>query len=142
MEIKADDPRLDQILQDLTNKQQQQFVNLTDELENLKNFVNTLNKPTIENNESNQHNIQTDFERNFQDIKSEISNLQQHLIEQMDEAKTLINNLKLQLDQLLNTQQNQSELPPITQPNIPPKQKLVPYRESLPMIDLLPDIWK
>lgn len=137
-------PSVQAIPKDLEDKIQQ-LLGLTDELENLKKRIDNLEQ-SLHTGTQPELAKETNYEELFQrirDIISPIFEFREQINIQINEAKALINDLKIQLDQLLNAPKEQPPPPlPLSSPlPVPKKGKIVPYLESLPPIDLLDDIW-
>ncbi len=159
LETKPDDLRIAQILEEQSRiraelddviDKQRQFKDLADDLEKLKRKVDDLSRPVTGNNEPHQNvtdglsqsDLEAFLDKAKREIMDSVSNLLQQLNEQINEAKTLINDLKEKLDKVLNTQRQQSDPLAIIQRDVPPKFKRIPYIEPLLPVDLFQHIWK
>jgi DNA repair exonuclease SbcCD ATPase subunit len=139
LETKPDESWIAQIIdEDLINKGQQLNDLITD-VENLKNMMNMLSKPIITNNDDLKQKALEDYLKEItRQLLRSVSSLKQQLIEQINEAKSLINLLKEKLDELLYAQQQQ---PSTIHPEALPPRKLIPYVEPVKPLDLLENVW-
>jgi DNA repair exonuclease SbcCD ATPase subunit len=118
LEMKPDNSLIDQILEEQNRIRsqlenlaniEQQLNELTIDLNYLKRIVTDLSKPVEPNqrdtDDHNRRSLEDSLKEFIRQIQESVLNLNQQLVGQISEAKTLINFLKTQLDAFLNVHQ-------------------------------------